>query len=427
MKPHGVVYELRIFTNNAAQTPLPSEAEIAANEAFWSRMEAGPLQGLPELAKLDGSAQAVATDYAVALDYWGTDLQRANHLKQANADFAEAVRLNPDNFIAKINLEYNNRLQKGDHRPIDSTGVLNKALSLYRSLVPILKLNGPMDEPELNLQFGQLFAVGRNFRQAAALFERRLELLPGDAEAELAMAKTYVDAGQANKALELVHRLRNSSKINPWELTRVEGLAHLVNKEYSVAEKIFRDAVHAAPNDPNRVASLAEFYRVTAYDAQREHNEAEAVHRFNSALTNINLHLALLAAPTAPDTAAYDLPEALLKKAEVQMMLKSYAPAVATLDQIIQLQPSNPTALLNRAIAEVQLKRNQEAKDDYRSLRKLLPHQLYVVDYGLADIAASEKDSAEEKRCLRHYLKSAPDDTAEYNQVRKRLQKLEAH
>ncbi|MGA2174074.1 MAG: DUF2723 domain-containing protein [Verrucomicrobiota bacterium] len=425
MKPHGVVYELKNFTNNAAQPPLPSEAEIAANEAFWTRLEKGPLLPLPELAKWGGNAQAVATDYSVALDYWGTDLQRANHLKQANARFREAVRINPDNFIAKINLEYNTHLQKGDHRPIDSAELLYKALSLYRGLVPVLKLNGPMDEPELDLQFGQLLAEGKNFRQAAALFERRLELLPGDAEAELAMAKTYVDLGQGNKALESVRRLRNSAKINPWELTRVEGLAYVANNDYPAAEKIFHDAIKAAPNDPGRVALLAEFDRVTAYEALRAHKEAEATHRFNSALTNINLELELLAAPTAPDTGAYDLPETLLKKAEVQMMLKSYEAAIATLDQIMQLQSSNPTALLNRAIAEVQLKKTKAAKDDYKALRKLLPNELYVVDYGLADIAASEKDSAEEKRCLRHYLKTAPDDTAEYNQVKLRLQKLE--
>jgi regulator of sirC expression with transglutaminase-like and TPR domain len=98
---------------------------------------------------------------------------------------------------------------------------------------------------------------------------------------------------------------------------------------------------------------------------------------------------------------------------------------VATLDQVIQLQPSNPTALLNRAIAEVQLKKTQAAKEDYTSLRNLLPQESYVADVGLADIAAGAKDRAEEIRCLRRYLKSAPNDTSEYTIVKQRLQKLE--
>jgi GrpB-like predicted nucleotidyltransferase (UPF0157 family) len=48
-----------------------------------------------------------------------------------------------------------------------------------------------------------------------------------------------------------------------------------------------------------------------------------------------------------------------------------------------------------------------------------------VADVGLADIAAGAKDRAEEIRCLRRYLKSAPNDTSEYTIVKQRLQKLE--
>ena len=120
------------------------------------------------------------TDYSVALDYWGVDLQRANHLKEAQNMFAEAVRINPDNFIAKINLQYNDALQKGDHRPIDSAELFEKALFKYRGLVGVLKLNGPPDEPDAILQVGEFMAQSGNLRQAATLFTRRLELLPND-------------------------------------------------------------------------------------------------------------------------------------------------------------------------------------------------------------------------------------------------------
>jgi tetratricopeptide (TPR) repeat protein len=425
MKPHGVVYELKSFPNTVAQPPLPSQTEIAANEAFWTRLEKGPLQALPDLARKDSTAQALAVDYAAALDYWGVDLQRANRLREANTNFAESLRLNPDNFIAKINLEYNNQLQRGDHRPIDSTEILYKALSFYRSVVPVLKLNGPMDEPGLDLEIGQALAQGRNFRQATALFERRLELLPGDAQAELALAKTDVDAGRGQQALEMLRGIPKGSKITPWEMARVEALAHVDNKEYSLAEKIFTDAIRADPKDPSRFSILAEFYRVRAYAALQQNKAADAAQFFNNALTNLNLDLELLRAPNAPESAADDMLEALLKKAEVQMMLRSYDGSIATLDQFLQLRPSNPTALLNHAVAEAQLRKFQEAKNDYKALRKLLPRETYVSDYGLADIAAAEGDKAEEIRRLRRYLQAAPDDTAEYVHVKQRLQKLE--
>ena len=428
MKPHGVVYEMKAFPNNTdAQPPLPSAAEIASNQAFWKRMEEGPLQALPGLAKKNGGAQALAIDYAAALDYWGVDLQRANRLKEANACFAEALLLNSDNFVAKANLDYNNQLQKGNHQPIDSAGILARALTYYRNIVPVLKLNGPMDEPGLDLEIGQAMAEGKNYRQANALFERRLQLLPGDPQAELAIAKTDVDAGNGAKALETLRAITNASKVGAWELIRCEALAHVVNKEYPVAEKIFCDAVKADPKDASRLTILAEFYRVRGYDALQKNQPAEAAQRFNTALTNLDAALKLLQAPNAPETAVDEVPEVLLKKAELQMMLKSYDKAVMVLDQFLELRHSSPTALLNRAVAEVQLKKIPEAKKDYKSLRKLLATEPYVADLGLADVAASEKDTAEETKCLKHYLKTAPDDSAEYVLVKKRLEKLEGH
>jgi tetratricopeptide (TPR) repeat protein len=428
MEPHGVVYELKTFPNNTeAQPPLPSAAEIKSNQAFWKRMKDGPLQALPDLAKKSGSAQVLAIDYAAALDFWGVDLQRANRLNEASACFAEALRLNPDNFIAKANLDYNAQLQKNNHQPLDSTGILNKALAYYRGIEPVLKLNGPMDEPGLDLEIGQALAEGKNFRQANALFERRLQLLPGDPEAELAIAKTYVDAGDGKKALEELHAISNPSKVGSWELLRCEALAHVANKEYTVAETMFRDAAKADPKDASRLTILAEFYRVRGYDALQTNQPAEAAQRFNAALTNLDAALKILQAANAPETAIDEVPQLLLTKAELQMMLKSYDQAVTTLGQFLDLRASNPTALLNRAVAEVQLKKFAEAKKDYKSLRKVLPSEPYIADLGLADVAAAEKNVPEEIRYLKRYLKSAPDDTEEYGYVKKRLQKLEGH
>ena len=82
---------------------------------------------------------------------------------------------------------------------------------------------------------------------------------------------------------------------------------------------------------------------------------------------------------------------------------------------------------MNRALAEVQLKRIQAAKDDYKALRQLMPQQRYVIDYHMADIASLEKNIPEEIRCLKRYLRDAPVDTTEYDIVQKRLQTLESH
>ncbi len=422
LKPQGVVYELKPYTTNMTQPPLPTEAEIKANQSFWARMEKGPLQRLPELAKLDMDAEAVSVDYAVGLDYWGTELQKANHLKEAHDQFAAAVRLNTNNFIAAINLQYNERLQKGDHRPIeDSAETLFKAMYYYGT-GPVLRGNGPADEPGLDLQLGEILAQGRNLGQATILFQRRLQFLPGDAEAQLAMAKTYADLRQPAKALELIRKLRASSKVNPWELSRCEALAYLYSGDYATAEQILRKGVQADPKDANRVGTLAEFYRVRGLEALRSHMDGDAARAFTNALASMDLQLQLL---TSSSRESFNVPEILLKKADLQTMIGAYGAVVSTLSQVLQLQPKNYSALLNRGVAEIQIKQFQAARDDFKALGKLLPDQPYLVEFGLAQVAFAQQNKPEEIDHLKRCAGSAPKESNEYARATNRLAALE--
>jgi len=428
LKPRGLVYELKPYTTNMIQPPLVTEAETKGNEAFWANLENGPLKTLPEIAKLDPDSEAVSVDYGVALDYWGTELQKANHLKEAHQQFSEALRLNTNNFIAEINLEYNERLQKGDHRPIDSEGTLEKALYYYHGhLVPLLRRNGPADEPGLDLQLGQVLALGGNLGQAAILFQRRLQLLPDDAEAQLAMAKTYTDLRQPAKALDLIRKLRVSSRITPWELDRCEASAYMAKGDDATAEKLLRNDIRSDPNDENRIATLAEFYRIQGLGYLGARRYDEAARAFTNALTNIDLQLKLLASPSHDSPPTFNVAETLFKKAEIEVKIRSYAPAITTLSQFLQLQPSSYVALLNRAVAEIQLQRFQEAKDDFKAIGKLLPDQKYLAEYGLADVAAAEKNKDEEMDHLRRCIRSAPEESSEYRRATNRLAVLERH
>jgi tetratricopeptide (TPR) repeat protein len=424
LKPRGLVYELKAYATNLIQPPLATEAEIQANQAFWAKLENGPLQSLPVLASLDADDMAVSADYSVALDYWGTELQKAGRLKEAQNHFAEAVRLNTNNFIAAINLQYNERLQKGDHRPIeDGVELVGKATRLY-GLDLVLRGSGPTDEPDLDLELGGKLAERGNLNQAARLFERRLQFLPGDPEAELAMAKTYVDAHQPAKAMDLIKKLKSSSKIDAWRLTRCEALAYMASGDYPMAEKVLCSAVQADPNDENRVSTLVEYYRFRGLECAREHKDAEAARYFANALTNIDLQLKLLASPNHD---LLDVPETLVKKAEVETELHSYEAAITTLGRILQIQPKNHTALLNRALSEIQTKQFQAAKEDFKEMGKLLPHQSYLAEYGLALVAGAEKNTADEMDHLKRCIHSAPEDSSEYQRATNRLKVLEGH
>jgi thioredoxin-like negative regulator of GroEL len=425
LKPSGLVYELKPYVTNMTQPPLVTDAEIKTNQAFWARLENGPLKKLPALAKLNAEAQAVSIDYSVGLDFWGTELQKANHLLEAHGQFAEAIQLDTNNFIASINQQYNEHLQKGDHRPIrDSAETLNKAMYYYGSGL-VLRRNGPADEPGLDLQLGMDMAMGRNLRQASILFQRRLQLLPGDPEAELALAKTDVDRGQPAKALELLGQLADSATISAWEVVRCKALAYMAETNYALAEKVLHDAIQQDPKDENRVATLAEYYRVRGVEFLAQNKEAEAARAFANALTNIALQLKLVESSSHDTAPTFDVPEVLLKKAELEMRLRSYPAAVATFGQVLQQQPKNYNALLNRAESEIQLKQFQAARDDFKDLGRLLFRQPYVAEFGLAELAAAQTNKAEEMDHLKRGLKSAPKESSDYRQATKRLDALE--
>jgi tetratricopeptide (TPR) repeat protein len=424
LKPHGLVYEVKPNTNHLERPPLPTAPEVASVDGFWKKLEDGPLKPLPALAKLDLDAAAVSGDYAVALDYWGTDLQKANDLKEAHDAFAEAIRLNPDNVVAAVNLEYNERLLKGNHKPVDSLDNFYAAV-VRLGLAQVLRRDGPVDEPGMDLQIGQAMAHYGELGQAAILFQRRLELLPGDPEAQLAMAKTDVDTHQPDKALALIRQLQKTSKLNPWDLARCEALAYMANQHYDEAEKVLGDAVKADPNDENRLETLAEFYLTRGRQLTRERRPLPAGRAFTNALTYVGLQLQLLKSDRLDTVPAYEIPDALLQKAEVEISLDSYDSAVATLTQVMQLQPKNYTALVNRALCEIHIKRYKAARDDFRDLGKLLPEHHYLVEFGLAGVAAAQTNNAEEIAHLKLVIETAPEGTGEYQKATNRLNMLE--
>jgi tetratricopeptide (TPR) repeat protein len=238
------------------------------------------------------------------------------------------------------------------------------------------------------------------------------------------MAKTYVDGRQPAKAMELIRKLRGSPKIDPWKLARCEAMADIATTNYAAAEKVLQAAIQADPNDENRVATLVEYYRFRGFEYEHAGKSAEAARCFGNALTNIDLQLKLLASPNHD---ALDVPDTLLKKAELEIVVHSFKAAIATLGRVLQIQPKNYTALLNRALSEIQIKDFQAAKDDFKAMGKLLPHQSYLADYGLAEVAAAEKNKAEEMDFLKRCIHSAPEESSEFQSATNRLHELESH
>jgi len=426
LRPHHLVYEMKSYSGNSFLPPPPTPAEISDNQEFWKSAKQTTLTSLPQLAEVDWDAARVAVDYSVALDFWGVELQRINRLPEAHATFAEAYRIDTNNFMAKYNLAYNDHLQRGDRSPVDDGDTLNMAMSFYRSVPAIIKYNGPPDEPDVDLAYGQTLAQGGNLRQAAGLFERRLQLLPNDIPAKMAVAKTLVDTGRPDQGLELIRQIRAQTNVWPDELFWVEAVAYLAKTNFPEAERSLLQGQQQRPDNPYRLANVLEFYRRTGLGVLREGHHDLGVARLQKALAYANSFIQLLTVNKAV-ASRFTLTDVLMIKADVEVGLESWEPANQTLSRIIDIDGENPDALLNRAVVLTHLKQYSAAKDDAEALRKAMPKEPAVSYSLLAEIAAAEKDVDSEKKNLRLFLKYASADTPRYAAARKQLDALEAH
>ena len=438
MAPRRLGGDLHPYPTNVLAALVLTPAEIAANQAYWHALEKESLAALPELAKRSADARRIANYYSQILDTWGTELQKtATELKlapplkdamlqDANDQFAEALQLDTNNIVARLNQQYNAHL-----RGVPPAGVLigtdDATAQVHNHWDAALNLYGPADVPGLDIQIGRYFAESGAFLQAAHCFQRCLQLAPNDPEGELDLAKTYIDLGQADAALSLVKDMRERFTGNPLELLRVEALAYATKNDFAQADKLLTDGHNRNPKDDKFAGVTAEFYRLMGYSVLRESKgdpakEKDAAIWFKKSLAALDQQLQLLNALAANPR---EIANVNLRKAEMQMTLKDYEAAIVTLTAMARQDPKNPVPLLNRAISELQIGRLDAAKNDYQALEKMAPQPSHIVYYGLAQVAQKQNDKPAEMRYDKLYLQCAPRNTAEFTNLTRQLQKLE--
>jgi tetratricopeptide (TPR) repeat protein len=345
-------------------------------------------------------------------------------LKEAGERFKEAAQLDTNNLIAQINLQFNARLQGRQGVVLNTADMLDKAYSQYRGWESVLRLFGPVDEPDADLVIGRKLAQGGNLRQAGAMFERCLELRPNNEEAELDLAKTYNDINQPDRALEFTKKLHHQSGANRDEVLRVEAIAYVKKNQPQQAETILLQARQRDPSDVNGVGILAEFYRLMASAALQQGDTNAARGRFQQALGALEEEIKLLNSPAQSAPSPEDYPNALLRKAEVENDLGDHKQVVAVLTQYLQLRPDDPVALLYRANSRLEIGQLAEAKRDYQALLKMVPDAFDAM-LGLGKVAEREKNSAEAIGYYKRFLGVVPTNSLVSKEVERRIKALQ--
>lgn len=430
LEPHGLVYQLQRHQTNSVLPPRLAPAVIAENEAFWTRaneaflpalvaartkptrskspslpdqlMEFAHLKREPDLQK-----RLVGTIYSRALNHWGVEMQKLGKLEPAAAYFELAHKLNEENVVAEINLDFNKRFRAGERAKVQVPKSADIWLGKYRTLEQALNDCGPYDEPSLCYAHGYVFLQGGLYRQAVQSFERVRTLVPDELTSRLWLAQLYLLAQQPAKALELtgeIHshpELASMSLSNRTELLAVETRARFANNEQDHAVRLLEIAASERPGDPILLASITATYCEFG--------------RYTNALALLNLQL-----KSAPDDIAL-----LANKGFVSIHLKNYDEAIRNLSRVLALDTNNFAGLLNRAIAYLRSDQLDAARKDYETLQRLRP-DAFQIYFGLAEIALRRQDTNMAILHYENYLTNAVPEAEETRQVIQRLKALKS-
>jgi tetratricopeptide (TPR) repeat protein len=429
LEPHGLLYRLKTLPDDTLLPPPLDKDQIAENEAFWSNAEehvfapieravatpdpnatrspAETLLLLLHIGREQNPAAAYAGDfYSRSLDFWGVQLQRAGDLANAAAHFEMAQKLNPDNVVAQINLQFNQTLRTGQTVSMDLSGVTPDRFGKNGTWNAVLNEYGPFDEPGFCFEQGLIFA-GRNglFRQSTALFERVRKLEPDYLPARLRLAECYLANRLPDRAFDALREpLEQPEKFslaetNSTQLDLLAAAAYFQKNDTARGMKLIETEVSRHPTNDDLLVTA-----VQAYMAHR---------LFSNALAIINHKL-----EAAPQDPAW-----LFSKGYVFIQLKDYDAAISTLTRVLSIQTNNPQALFNRAVANLDSDRLDAARADYETLRASYTNSFQVY-YGLQEIAWRKHETNEAIKNCEIYLANAPTNTAEATIVSERLREL---
>jgi tetratricopeptide (TPR) repeat protein len=430
-EPHGLICYLIPTTNNVIEVN-PSPELFAENRAVWDSIQPqldtiasavsptnppgpfGPLNRVVRFARLqkevNPTLRRLGVLYSRSLVFLGVLEQRNGALKEAGEHFILAEKLNPDNIVAKVDLDCNGVLMNSAVPPALPSGAVEEKLGRYRNLQEVMRVNGPYDDPDLCYAQALAFARGGLYRQAIREFTRVKTLAPANLPARLFLARLQLQCRQPDQAISEVREIRSQagplglSKTNMLgEVLSIETSANLARNDLQAAGAAVRAALDKYPNDEDLLSVASGTYI--------------NYHLYTNALELLDQQLQL-----APDNAT-----ALVNKGYAFLQLKDYERAIPPLTRALTLQSTNYLALINRACAYLGADQLESAQQDYEALQKAFP-KAFRVHYGLGEIAYRKKDTPNAIRYFQSYLDAVgtnnPSMKTEVDSVLARLKEL---
>jgi tetratricopeptide (TPR) repeat protein len=430
LEPHGLIYKMRTLPADTLLPPVPDKNLIAENETFWTQTAAPALASSEHAAappgpnaprswgerrldkfhvprEPDQMAVLAGGFYSRSLNFWGVELQRVGELEPAAARFDTALKLNPDNVVAQINLQFNKTLRAGGPTAVDLSKASADQFGKYPTWSEVMNANGPFDEPSFCFAIGVNLAAGNGyFRQAVASFDRVRELVPDHLPARLWLAQIYLMARLPEPALDALRDpLADREKFslvetNETQLHVLAAAAWFQETNFTRGSELLEAEIASHPTDNDLLAAATQAYMVHGL--------------FDKALGVINRKLQL-----APDDPAW-----LYSQGYVSIQLKNYAAAITALSRVLAIQTNNDNALFNRAIANLDSGQLDAARTDYLQLQQTFSNSFQVA-YGLGEIAWRQRDTNEAVRNYTIYLANGNTNSSEAQTVLERLRELQ--
>lgn len=420
---YGMVSQLRAYQSDDPQPlpPEPNEAAVQKIMDFWEAFD----QELPYLATGveagERTSELLGGMVAVELNNQAAKLQRFGYAEPSGRLLNQALRYAPDLASTKVNLEIQSLIAKGESlEDVITDREWTEWIATYRSVDLMLKAIGEVNAPRFHYNLGAQLFSGGNFRQALDRFDAAHGLNSQNAKYALARASALLNLGFPDNTLSFLQEMKASGlSLEPTqeaEMVRLEGLSlfgqgnrflatgdeDAATQSHQLAESVLLQGRKAFPKSETILDTLAQVYFFT----ERYQETAELCDQWLS-INSRSLN-------------------ALQTKAVALMRQDRFEDAMPSLNQALELSPDNRIFLLNRAICYLRQQSYDKALADYQILESLSSEPNHAVFYGLAEIARNQGDSETAIRYYEAYLKSAPPQTDEFQEVSAALEKLKS-